>query len=84
MEDVVHTFGWSINYVRFKILHSKLIRPEVSTASIARIDLENKLRDNRRADVILVSSFAGSGKTTVISEWISRCDYEHIWYSLDN
>jgi ATP/maltotriose-dependent transcriptional regulator MalT len=64
--------------MKFQILHSKLIRPEVSASSIARIDLENKLRDNRRSDVILVSSFAGSGKTTVISEWISRCDYEHI------
>lgn len=70
--------------MKFEILHSKLIRPEVSASTIARIDLENKLRDNRRADVILVSSFAGSGKTTVISEWIGRCKYEHIWYSLDN
>ena len=70
--------------MKFQILHSKLIRPEVSASSIARTDLENKLRDNQRSDVILVSSFAGSGKTTVISDWIRRCDYEYIWYSLDN
>lgn len=70
--------------MKFQILHSKLIRPEVSTSSIARVDLENKLRDSGRADVILVSSFAGSGKTTVISEWLSRCGCEYIWYSLDS
>jgi LuxR family maltose regulon positive regulatory protein len=69
--------------MNFQILHSKLIRPELTASPIARKGIETKLRDNPRADVILVSSFAGSGKTTIISDWIRRCDYKHIWYSLD-
>ncbi len=69
--------------MKFQPLHSKLIRPALTASSINRKDIEKKLRDNPRSDIILVSAFAGSGKTTIISDWIGRCNYSHLWYSLD-
>ena len=70
--------------MNYQILQSKLIRPEVSALTITRKEIVKKLLDNSRSDVILVSSFAGSGKTTIISDWIGHCNCEHIWYSLDH
>ncbi len=69
--------------MKFQILQSKLNRPELTTLSVARKDIEKKLCDNPWSGIILVSSFAGSGKTTIISDWIKRGNYRHIWYSLD-
>lgn len=70
--------------MKYQILHSKLNKPESATLYVTRKEIEKKLGDNSQAGLILVSSFAGSGKTTIISEWIKRENFNYIWYSLDD
>lgn len=66
-----------------QIMSTKLNKPESATLYVAKKDIEKKLSDNSQAGLILVSSFAGSGKTTIISEWIKREHFNYVWYSLD-
>ena len=66
--------------MKFSLLPEKLHKPEVSDSVISRTDL---LKDSHWASVILVSAPAGSGKTTIVSEWLSEQERTHSWYSLD-
>lgn len=69
--------------MNYQLLSTKLNKPESATLYVPRKDIEKKLSDNFQAGLILVSSFAGSGKTTIISEWIKREHFNYVWYSLD-
>jgi LuxR family maltose regulon positive regulatory protein len=62
------------------VLPEKLHKPQLSDSVISRTEL---LKDSQWASVILVSAPAGSGKSTVISAWLSEQNKSHIWYSLD-
>lgn len=66
-------------------LATKLYMPPIKNNHISRQTLINKLNDGRDKGhkVILVSAEAGYGKTTLVSEWISRLDLNYAWLSLD-
>jgi len=61
-------------------MSSKLHRPQLPNNIISRVEL---LKDCHWANVILVSAQAGSGKSTIISAWLSEQDKPYSWYSLD-
>ena len=63
------------------VLTTKLHRPQLPAGVISR---EILMKDSRWASVILVSAQAGSGKSTVISAWLSEQDRAYCWYSLDD
>jgi LuxR family maltose regulon positive regulatory protein len=66
--------------IAFSVLSAKLHKPQLSDNVISRAEL---LKDCHRAKVILVSAQAGSGKSTIISAWLSEQDRPYSWYSLD-
>ncbi len=64
----------------FSILSAKLEKPQLPDHIIARTDL---LKGCSSANVILVSAQAGSGKSTIVSAWLSEQKKPYCWYSLD-
>lgn len=62
------------------VLATKLQKPLLPDNVISRTDL---LKDSDQASVILVSAQAGSGKSTIVSAWLSAQSRSHGWYSLD-
>ncbi len=64
----------------FTVLSAKLHKPQVSDNFVSRVEL---LKDCDLANVVLVSAQAGSGKSTIISAWLSEQERPYSWYSLD-
>lgn len=64
----------------FPVLATKLHRPHLPDNVISKGEL---LKDSQ-SSVILVSAQAGSGKSTVVSAWLSEQDRASCWYSLDD
>ncbi len=65
----------------FPVLKTKLQKPQLPITMIYREEL---LKECSWANVILVSAQAGSGKSTVVSAWLSEQDRAYCWYSLDD
>ncbi len=63
------------------VLTTKLNKPQLPDGLISR---ESLLKDCDWASVILVSAQAGSGKSTVVSAWLSKKSKAHCWYALDD
>ncbi len=63
------------------ILSTKLNKPQLSEFLISR---ESLLKDCDWAQLILVSAQAGSGKTTIVSAWLSEQRKLYCWYTLDD
>jgi len=63
------------------VLSTKLSKPQLPTHIISR---EALLGDCDWARLILVSSQAGSGKSTVVSSWLSAQSKPNCWYGLDD
>lgn len=63
------------------VLKTKLSKPLLSDLVISRASL---LKDCDWASVILVSAQAGSGKSTVVSAWLSEQSKAYCWYALDD
>lgn len=63
------------------VLMTKLNKPQLPDCMISRASL---LKDCDWASVILVSAQAGSGKSTVVSAWLSEKSKAHCWYALDD
>lgn len=63
------------------VLTTKLNRPQLPDLVISR---ESLLKDCDWARVILVSAQAGSGKSTVVSAWLSEQSKAYCWYALDD
>ena len=63
------------------VLKTKLQKPQLPGNMITR---EGLLKEGHCASVILVSAQAGSGKSTVISAWLTEQDRPYCWYSLDD
>lgn len=55
-----------------------------ATVPITMIYREELLKESNWANVILVSAQAGSGKSTVVSDWLSEQNRTHCWYNLDD
>lgn len=67
--------------MKFSLLTTKLQKPQLPNSVISRYDL---LKGSMDASVILVSAQAGSGKSTVVSNWLSELNRAYCWYSLDD
>lgn len=63
------------------ILTTKLNKPQFPELVISKVSL---LKDCDWARVILVSAQAGSGKSTVVSAWLSEQKRAYCWYTLDD
>ena len=67
------------------ILSTKLYFPPPRSGIVPRPHLAERLNEGLAASrkLTLVSASAGFGKTTLVSEWIARCDQPVAWLSLD-
>lgn len=66
------------------IISSKLNKPEISNAVIERTKLLDILNTYESKDLILISAYAGTGKSTLICSWLESIDLPYVWYSLDS
>jgi len=66
--------------MKVPVLTAKLNKPQLPDNMIFRTGL---LKDSNRASVILVSAQAGSGKSTLVSAWLSEQNTSYFWYALD-
>ncbi len=67
------------------ILATKLYIPPPRPKVVLRSHLIERLNGGlqRTSGVILISAPAGFGKTTLVSEWVARCEDSVAWLSLD-
>ncbi|NMB57744.1 MAG: AAA family ATPase [Chloroflexi bacterium] len=66
------------------VLATKLFIPTPRPKTVTRQRLIDLVSEGVHRKLTLVSAPAGYGKTTLISEWASGCDYPTAWYSLDD
>ena len=69
--------------MNIQFLQTKLNIPPVNNHVIPREHLNELLKNTVQFKLILVSSPAGSGKTTIIADYINRNNINCYWYSLD-
>ncbi|MBT2292523.1 LuxR family transcriptional regulator [Paenibacillus albidus] len=65
------------------ILSTKLYIPLPRTTIVPRPRLIERLNEGLNRKLTLVSASAGSGKTTLVSEWVAACGRSAAWLSLD-
>lgn len=65
------------------ILQTKLRIPFLRSSLVSRSRLTGKLDAGTDGRLTLVCAQAGSGKTTLIAEWLSQSDHRVAWLSLD-
>jgi LuxR family transcriptional regulator, maltose regulon positive regulatory protein len=65
------------------ILASKLYVPSPRPNVVLRPRLSERLNEALHRKLTLVSAPAGFGKTTLVSEWVARCQQPVAWLSLD-
>ena len=68
---------------RARLLPSKLFVPVLDSDVLVRERLLRELAAAQAARLILVSAPAGSGKTTLVADWMRRVDAPVGWVSLD-
>ncbi len=66
-----------------QILATKLYIPPPRPKVVLRPRLIERLNEGLRRKLTLVSAPAGFGKTTLVSEWVARCERPTAWLSLD-
>ena len=81
-------FGLSLRFlynevVTSAILQTKLHVPLLRSDLVLRPRLIESLKTGLDGRLILVSAQAGSGKTTLIAEWLRQSDHRVAWLSLD-
>ena len=64
-------------------LRTKLIRPRNHTNLVARETLRSRLEVGLDKKLTLVSAPAGSGKTTLVSQWLATRNEPTAWLSLE-
>lgn len=65
------------------VLATKLYVPPPRHKVVLRTRLVDRLSEGRRGRLTLVSAPAGSGKTSLLSEWVAVCGLPIAWLSLD-
>jgi LuxR family transcriptional regulator, maltose regulon positive regulatory protein len=72
-------------YIMFEppLLVTKFSAPPVRETLIQREPLIERLNQSRSLPLVLLSSSAGFGKTTLLSAWASQCTQNVSWLSLD-
>ena len=64
-------------------LRTKLLPPRPAPEILSRPRLIERLRANLGLPVTLVTANAGSGKTTLVADFLREQDQPYIWYQLD-
>ena len=67
----------------YPILQTKLYIPPIRPELVSRPRLIERLNAGLHRKLTLVSAPAGSGKTTLVSEWVAGCERLTAWLSLD-
>src|SRR3954447_10992520 len=65
------------------LLTSKLHAPRLTFQHIARPRLIERLRDFAGRPLILICAPAGSGKSSLVAEWLAGSELPSAWVSLD-
>ena len=65
------------------ILQTKLHVPLLRSSLVTRPYLTDKLNAGVNSRLILISAQAGSGKTTLVTEWLHQSNHRVAWLSLD-
>jgi LuxR family maltose regulon positive regulatory protein len=65
-------------------LRTKLLAPRPAPELLYRERLVERLRANLSLPVTLVTANAGSGKTTLVAEFLRQQDRPYVWYQLDH
>jgi LuxR family maltose regulon positive regulatory protein len=73
----------NIKDIKYPILTTKLYIPQPRPDLVQRTHLIDRLDKGINHKLTLISAPAGFGKTTLISEWISRSEIPVAWISLD-
>lgn len=65
------------------LISTKLSMPPLKTRMVERTHLLDRLREGRDSPLIVISGVAGSGKTSLVCQWLMRDHLSAAWYSLD-
>jgi len=65
-------------------LRTKLLPPRPAPEILARPRLIERLQANLTLPVTLVTANAGSGKTTLVAEFLRKQERPYVWYQLDH
>ncbi|HEX5709013.1 MAG TPA: hypothetical protein VFX96_17055, partial [Pyrinomonadaceae bacterium] len=65
-------------------LRTKLLPPRPVPSLLHRPRLIERLLQNLSHPVTLVTANAGSGKTTLVAEFVRAHAQQHVWYQLDH
>lgn len=65
-------------------LRTKLLPPRPAPEILARARLIERLRANLALPVTLVTANAGSGKTTLVADFLRKQEQPYVWYQLDH
>lgn len=65
-------------------LRTKLLPPRPAPEILARPRLIERLRDNLALPITLVTANAGSGKTTLVADFLRKQERPYVWYQLDH
>src|SRR5436305_2260255 len=74
--------GWRREKVT-PILATKLYLPRLRPNVVSRPRLIERLNEGLHRNLTLIAAPAGFGKTTLISQWVTSCDRQVAWLSLD-
>jgi LuxR family maltose regulon positive regulatory protein len=65
------------------LIRTKLEMPPLGVRMVERPLLLDRLSDGRSSRLLVISGIAGSGKTSLASQWLLRDGVSAAWYSLD-
>lgn len=65
-------------------LRTKLLPPRPAPEILARPRLIERLQANLTLPVTLVTANAGSGKTTLVADFVRKQQHPYVWYQLDH
>ncbi|MEO6392802.1 MAG: BTAD domain-containing putative transcriptional regulator, partial [Pyrinomonadaceae bacterium] len=64
-------------------LRTKLLPPRAAPEILVRARLTGRLEENLSRGVTLVTANAGSGKTTLVADFLRHREQPYVWYQLD-
>src|SRR5437588_4088229 len=65
-------------------LRTKLLPPRPAPEILARPRLIERLRSNLELPLTLITANAGSGKTTLVADFLRKQERPYVWYKLDH
>jgi LuxR family maltose regulon positive regulatory protein len=65
------------------LIRTKLQRPRLPADLILRRRLLDRLHAGLDRKLTIISAMAGTGKTTLLAQWLEECPYPSAWLSLD-